>query len=100
MRELIDIWTYRAELSVETKRAICPPTGYPFINLSINYIVTEENLENVKKNILDCLEKMVNTGIDRDSKSLGAYYILGALTLVNSNAASAIPWLYQSFSYF
>jgi hypothetical protein len=53
----------------------------------------------VKKYILEVLEKFVNSGIDRDSKSLGCYYVLGALTIVNPTAASSLPWLYQSFSY-
>jgi len=46
------------------------------------------------------LEKFVNNGVDRDSKTLGAYYVLGALTLVNDSAASSLPWLFQSVSYF
>jgi hypothetical protein len=66
----------------------------------MNYVITEHNLDNVKKTILDVLEKIVNSGVDRDSKSLGAYYVLGALTLVNPDAATNIPWLFQSFSYF
>jgi hypothetical protein len=99
VRELGDIWNYRAQITNEAKRAICPPTGDPFRNLSMNYIITEHELENVKKAILDILEKIVNGGVDRDSKSLGAYYVLGALTLVNPDAAIAIPWLFQSFSY-
>jgi hypothetical protein len=57
-------------------------------------------MEGVQKNILPVLEALVKTGVDKDSKALGAYYILGALTLVNENAATALPWLYQSFSYF
>jgi hypothetical protein len=100
IREIGDIWNYRAQISNETKRAICPPNGDPFRNLSMNYIVIEHDLDNVKKAILDVLEKIVNGGIDRDSKALGAYYVLGALTLVNLDAATNIPWLYQSFSYF
>lgn len=100
IREIGDIWNYRAQITNETKRAICPPNGDPFRNLSMNYIITEHDLDNVKKAILDVLEKIVNGGVDRDSKALGAYYILGALTLVNPDAATNIPWLYQSFSYF
>ena len=100
MRELIDIWNYRAQLTNETKRNICPPTGDPFRNLSVHYIITEPNLWNVKKMILNILEKFVNCGIDRDSKALGAYYVLGALTLVNEDAATSIPWLFQSLNYF
>jgi hypothetical protein len=45
---------------------------------------------------LNVLENLVNTGINVDSKSLGAYYVLSALTLVNETAAEALPWLYQS----
>jgi len=100
IREIGDIWNYRAQISNETKRAICPPNGDPFRNLSMNYIISEHDLDNVKKAILDVLEKIVNGGIDRDSKALGAYYVLGALTLVNPDAATSIPWLFQSFSYF
>jgi hypothetical protein len=48
---------------------------------------------------LEVLEKMVNTGANRDSKCLGAYYVLGALTLVSTDAASALPWLYQAVNY-
>jgi hypothetical protein len=55
---------------------------------------------NVRKVILEVLEKFVNNGIDNDSKSLGAYYVLGALTLVNEEAAMSLPWLFQSVSYF
>ena len=100
MRELCDIWNFRAQLSSEIKRSICPPYGDPFRNFGLSYISHENDLFLVKKNILEVLEKFVNSGIDTDSKSLGCYYVLGALTLVNQNAALALPWLYQSFSYF
>jgi hypothetical protein len=100
IRELMDIWNYRAQLSIETKRNICPPIGDPFRNLSVAYIVNEQNLWNVKKEMLEIMEKLVNCGIDRDSKSLGAYYVLGALTLVNQEAATSLPWLFQSVNYF
>jgi hypothetical protein len=100
MRELTDIWNYRAQLSQEIKRNICPPNGDPFRNLSMAYIHTEANICNIKKVVLEVLEKLVNNGIDKDSKSLGAYYVLGALTMVNQEAATALPWLFQSVSYF
>jgi hypothetical protein len=100
MRELIDIWSYRAQLTIETKRNICPPTGDPFRNFSMVFIHIETNLYSIKKVVIEVLEKLVNLGINRDSKSLGAYYILGALTLVNENAAIAYPWLFQSFGHF
>lgn len=100
VRDLSDIWNYRAQLTNEVKRKICPPNGDPFRNLSMPYIHTEGNMNNVRKVVLEVLEKMVNTGIDQDSKSLGSYYVLGALTLVNETAATSLPWLFQSVSYF
>jgi hypothetical protein len=100
IRELADIWNYRAQIASETKRNICPPIGDPFRNINMNYINTEVNMSNVRKVILEVLEKFVNSGVDRDSKALGAFYVLGSLTLVNEEAATSIPWLFQSFGYF
>jgi hypothetical protein len=100
IRELVDIWNYRAQLTVIVKRNICPPNGDPFRNLNMNYIHNETNMTNVKKVILEVLENLVNSGVDADSKTLGAYYVLCCLTLVNNDAATALPWLFQSVSYF
>jgi hypothetical protein len=98
IRELTDIWEYRAQLTIETKKLICPPHGTPFRNLHGVAINNEQPLNSLRNIILDILEKMVNSGVDADSKSLGAYYVLAALTLVNETAANALPWLFQSVS--
>jgi hypothetical protein len=100
IRELSDIWNYRAQLTNEMKHNICPPHGNPFRNLSMPYINTEINIHNIRKVIIEVLEKIVNSGVDNDCKALGAYYVLGALTMVNEIAATSLPWLFQSFSYF
>jgi len=100
IRELMDIWNYRAQLPIQTKRNIYPPFGDPFRNLSIQYINVEQNLLNIKKVLLEVMEKLVNSGVDKDSKALGAYYVLGALTLVSTEAATSLPWLFQSVNYF
>jgi hypothetical protein len=100
IRELIDIWAYRANLSEDTKREICPPVGNPFGRLSsFSQLQHSDNLDEIRKYVLEVLEKFVNTGVNRDSKSLGAYYVLGALTLVSVEAATALPWLYQALNY-
>ena len=98
IKELCDIWEYRAQLTIETKRLICPPYGTPFRNINMSSIANDHNLETIRKSILDSLEKMVNSGVDKDSRSLGAYYVLASLTLVNEDAAFALPWLFQSVS--
>jgi len=98
IRELSDIWDYRAQLTPEIKRTICPPDGRPFRNLQGSQLFQEQNIDTIRKSILEVLEKMVNSGIDQDSRSIGAYYVLAALTLVSENAATALPWLFQSVS--
>ena len=100
MRELADIWNYRAQIELQVKRNICPPNGDPFRNLNMHYITTEQSICNIQKVVLEVLEKFVNNGIDKDSKALGACYVLGALTIVNDDAATSLPWLFQSFSPF
>ena len=100
VRELADIWNYRAQIELQVKRNICPPNGDPFRNLNMHYITTEQSICNIQKVVLEVLEKFVNNGIDKDSKALGACYVLGALTIVNDDAATSLPWLFQSFSPF
>lgn len=45
------------------------------------------------------MEYLVKSGHTADSRSLGAYYVLAALTLVSEDARIALPWLYQSVAY-
>lgn len=100
VRELMDIWAYRAPLTMETKRSICPPSGNPFSRIaSFHTLQTQYSLDEVRKAILGIMERFVNTGVDKDNKCLGAYYVLGALTLVSQDAADALPWLYQAVCY-
>jgi hypothetical protein len=45
---------------------------------------------------LNIIERLVRSGINRDSRALGSNFVLTALTLVNAEAAIALPWLFQS----
>jgi len=99
MRELVDIWNYRAQLSTEKKREICYPHGNPFIRMNIGYLYETEDITLLQNHILETLELLVNSGIDNDNKYLGATYVLGAITIVNQEAALAMPWLYQSVAH-
>ena len=95
IRELGDIWMYRAQLLLQTKKEICPPVGDPFRGINTHSLVNL-SLDKVRKVALKIMEKLVRRGINNASKSLGANYVLCALTLVNNDAAMALPWLYQS----
>lgn len=93
LRELFDIWNYRAQLSIDIKRNILPPHGSLYIS---PHFIMVEDINLLRNSILETIEKLVYNGINNDSKCLGAFYILSALTLVSEEAADTLPWLYQS----
>ncbi len=94
IRELYDIWTYRLQLDNDTKYKICS-RGNPFRNLNL-YNILNYDIFFLKKITLNIINDFVNTGHDNDYRSLGAIYILTALTIVSHDAATAMPWLFQS----
>ena len=97
--ELHDVWHYRANLSIQIKREICPPFGDPFVNYNLERMREENNIFNIKSEVLKIIDNFVNSAITNDNKSLGSYYVLGALTLVNIDAYNALPWLFESFTH-
>jgi hypothetical protein len=97
IHELMDIWNYRAQLSNETKYKIEPIRGNPFYTFNIPFILTQEKHQ-LQKRILEIIEIFITSGVTREDRSLGVYYVLGALTMVCASAANSLPWLYESFA--
>ena len=95
IRELADIWGYRAQLSGSTKREICPPDGNPFRSIDLPSLPSKQVIS-LRRMCLDIMECMVKRGTNHGAQSLGANYVLCALTLVNADAAEALPWLYEA----
>lgn len=98
IRELYDIWNYRAQLTNETKKQICYPTGNPF-TIHYNTLIESDNLNYIRYQTLEIMNNLITKGITDENKSLGAFYVLAALTLVNNEAAESMPWLYESVSH-
>lgn len=101
IKELREVWNYRLQIPDEIKRKICPPNGRPFCDVDLGFLQdlsSGGNKDILRKKILKVMDRMLS-GVDDDSKHLGSHYILGCLTLVNMNAATAMPWLFQSFMY-
>lgn len=95
--ELYDIWEYRAHLSSQTKRLICPPNGTPFHNIPMMALEgSHPPLEILKQYVYSILHDLLYRSNQTEYQILGAYYILSALTLVSMQAADALPWLYES----
>jgi hypothetical protein len=97
IRELVDIWNYRANLSQETRREIVPPRGNPFYDehLNVNNL-PQYNFTQIRKYSIAIIDLMINKGINENSCLLGSYYVLCALTMVSSDAANTLPWLYEA----
>ncbi len=96
IRELMDIWEYRAQLTNEAKRRICPPTGHPFASINQQFL-PETSILSIQKIILDVFEKFIKGGLNESDRKSGTIYVLGGLTIVSQNAADSLPWLYESF---
>lgn len=97
IRDLADIWSYRANLSYEMKKIICPPRGDPGLGISV-YAIQSMDLNKLRKISMTIIESMILSASDETNRALGANYVLCALTLVNDDASSSLPWLYQSVS--
>jgi hypothetical protein len=93
--ELNDIWSYRANLSDTIKREICPNYRDLFRQMYM-LDIRAVSLSIAQDIALTNMEMLVRDGINRDSQCLGSNFVLCALTLVNSEAAIALPWLFQS----
>lgn len=104
-RELVDIWNYRALLTVAKKVEICPPHGNPFlgtpyyVNIASNVVLNNISIETLVKYNVQIIENLVKSAVDIDNKMLGTFYVLSALTLVSQSARDAMPWLYDAVVY-
>jgi hypothetical protein len=104
--ELIELWNYRLDLTTTIKIKICNPSGNPFYNENIlpnqtliQHLSSMPTIEQVRLGVLEILSNFVKKGLTEEYKKIGAYFVLGALTLVSSDAGYSLPWLYESFSY-
>ena len=103
LRELMDIWNYRAELSYNARASIYPPYGNPFPQNITGWLthqfyayLTLESIVNINMTII---ERLTTTAMQESDRCLGANFVLCALTLVSIPAREALPWLYQSVMY-
>lgn len=99
IRDIKEIFDFRAGISTSVKRNILPDTNGTLegsnINLN-NWLNRQDNIWMLRSKALNYMIKLVTKGITDEYRSLGAFYVLTALTLSSSEAANAMPWLYQS----
>jgi len=97
-RSLYDIWNYRAQLSFRTRRNICP-LGDPFSIITRNQGYSNLTEESMKSICVSVMEDITLTGIDIDFRTIGAFHVLSALTIVSLPARENMPWLYESIAF-
>lgn len=94
-RSLYNIWYYQSQLSRETRIRICPLPA-PFDTTIERNAVRPLTMEDIQKMCVEILENLIFMGVDDDSRQLGAFHSLTALTVVSAEARTAMPWLYES----
>ena len=94
-RYLYDIWSYRGQLTRQTKIRISSLQD-PFAGMSNLQTV---DLDELRKHCLHVMEHMVYTGIDIEYQRIGTLHVLSALTLVSLPARQAMYWLYEGLVY-
>jgi hypothetical protein len=98
IRELDDVWNYRAQISQQTKRDIISPNGALYVGIgSFSHLFSSSTLLQLKQFIFKSVKRLISKGINDESKSLGCFYALGTFTIVCQEAANSLPWLYESF---
>lgn len=90
LSELRDIWTHRAGIDTTTQNFIC--NHFPFVNYNLNVV----NFDTLREIALNTIINLVYKGQTPEYQQLGAMYVLTALTIVSTDAANSLPWLYAS----
>jgi hypothetical protein len=98
-RSLYDIWNFRSNMSRDVQNQICPLRS-PFDGIFPRVIYHDDlTLEQIKNACVTVFENMIYLGINEDSRRLGAFHALSALTIVSPGARQSLPWLYDSVVY-
>lgn len=98
-RTLFDIWTYRGQLTRETKLLINILED-PFSEINRERVYLHEaSVEVIKEICLRVMENMVYNGVDDEYRKIGALHVLTALTGVSIGARTSLPWLYEALYY-
>jgi hypothetical protein len=94
-KQLEDIWNWRAQLSEESKRRICPPDANIF-KTPIIEIMNNQNKEDIQSLILHDVLKFKNA--EESDKKLGIIYFLISLSYVSGECRNNhINWIQYVF---
>jgi hypothetical protein len=96
IRFYVNYFTWWNRLPASTKREVCYIAN-PFSDIRYRPLDEVERHE-YQEACLALMEHMVYTGVNEESRKLGALHVLTQLTRVSYLARLALPWLYESIS--
>jgi hypothetical protein len=102
LRELLDIWDYRAGIIPSVRREICPDPRGPFYGIDflemrgLSSDITEEIYNLYKFKMLECIKSFIMNGINESCQILGCQFIIMAFTLIKNEIAEQHPILYEA----
>ena len=88
-----DIWVFRTNMTIEARNNIV--NGGIAFNIPIPIIKYQKSKLKMQHILLDEFLRLINEGINREEKKLGAILILTGLVEVSYEAAQALPHLVQ-----
>ena len=99
LRELSDIFLYRASIPPDTQRRICPENPFRSISAMVNIMQSYEDIGVARDILLYVACSVVMSGVDISDRGLGTIVFLQALTLVSEGARHSYPLFYESAVY-
>ena len=97
-RELYELWNFRAGLTAVQKNMIVPGYSSKVFKHTIHYVNNMTTIEEIRKFNLHQIKCLISSASLEGDKSTGAMYVLTAMTVVNTQAREAYPWLYESIA--
>ena len=91
-RNLEDIWNFRSELTLESKRKIVPPNGILFTTKPPSLIPINDSFI-LQKFIINDTYKLIMSGENIEDRKIGMMYFIIALSEVSPNCLLANQWV-------
>lgn len=97
--ELYDMWYYHLQLTAQQKANICPETEKPLFKYGALEMIHQlrrtvpRELKWYQKILLEVIDRLVSEGNTRESRSMGALYVMTAFAKISPDVCRQYHWL-------
>lgn len=99
LRELSDIFLYRASIPRDVQARICPVNPFRSVSTMVNIMQSYNDISVSRDILLYAASAVVMSGYESSDQALGVIVFLQALTLVSDGARHSYPLFYESAVY-